>query len=93
MDSSIHERLKEARGNLGRDEFAEILGVHKNTLGRYERGESESTSGLLALLCTQLGISSQWLLFGAGEMKHNPAGENEASSYVEVFLKLEMESN
>lgn len=85
MDSSIHERLKEARGNLGRDEFAEILGVHKNTLGRYERGESEPTSGLLALLCTKFGISPQWLLFGAGEMKRDQVGENEVPNDVEMI--------
>lgn len=33
------DRVKEVRGVLTQKKFAEILGVHTNTVSRWERGE------------------------------------------------------
>ena len=45
------ERLKIIRGDLTQAEFAAKLGIHKNTLGRYERGESEPDFSVCVNIC------------------------------------------
>ena len=64
--NSIASRLRYIRGNLSRDEFAEKIGVHKNTVGRYERGESEPDLTISSKICRIFNVDSDWLLFGKG---------------------------
>ncbi len=66
MNSS--ERLKLIRGTNTQAEFAAILGIHKNSLGRYERGDSEPDLEIARAICTKYGVSPEWFLFGTGEM-------------------------
>ncbi len=63
---SIAERIKELRGTLSQAEFAAKLGVHKNSLGRYERGLSAPDSDFITQLCSGCMVSPYWLLFGEG---------------------------
>ena len=56
------EKLKKIRGELTQAEFASRLGLHKNTLGRYERGESEPDFGVLRRVCSEFDVSPEWLL-------------------------------
>lgn len=65
--TTIAQRLRAVRGALTQAEFAHRLGVHKNTLGRYERGESEPDTRIARHLCTIFGVQPHWLLFGDGE--------------------------
>ena len=57
------------RGKLSQDEFAQRLQIHKNSLGRYERGESRPDTGVAEKICTEFGVNPQWLLLGAGTIK------------------------
>jgi len=59
------QRLRAIRGTLTQAEFAHRLGIHKNTLGRYERGESEPDTQIARQLCTLFGVQPHWLLFGS----------------------------
>jgi len=68
------ERLRIIRGELKQIDFAAALGIHKNTLGRYERGETEPDSGVCAKICTIFGISPAWLLLGVEPMLANAGG-------------------
>lgn len=47
--STISERLREERKRLGlsQGEFADLLGIHRNTQARYERGEREPDTAYL----------------------------------------------
>lgn len=67
MDSAaeIGQRIVELRGERGQKDFAEALGVHKNTLSRYERGERSPDSEFLVRL-TRLGYNPTWVLIGDG---------------------------
>ncbi len=65
---SIGDRLKLIRGKKNQTEFAEILEVSRNTLLRYERGDSVPDSRLAALICKEFNISTEWFLFGTGGM-------------------------
>ncbi|WP_457571282.1 helix-turn-helix domain-containing protein [Desulfovulcanus sp.] len=59
-------RIKNVRGKLNQSEFATMLGVHRSTLSRYERGEFEPSIDFLDHLCSNFGININWLLFGKG---------------------------
>lgn len=89
MNLNTSERLKIVRGDLTQAEFSTMLGVHKNTLGRYERGESNPDSEVCAKICSVFGVSPAWLLLGIGAMKGENTPENtnnEPKGSKEVFL-------
>lgn len=72
-DTTMAQRLRAIRGTLTQAEFAHRLGIHKNTLGRYERGESEPDTQIARQLCTLFGVQPHWLLFGS-DMEPPDAG-------------------
>ncbi|MCP3048365.1 helix-turn-helix domain-containing protein [Xanthomonas euvesicatoria pv. allii] len=62
---AIGERLALIRGQRSQAEFAPVVGIHKNTLGTYERGERElGASALMGY--ARLGWNINWVLMGDG---------------------------
>lgn len=61
----IGERLTRIRGQQSQAAFAPMVGIHKNTLGTYERGEREAGAGALAGYAA-LGWNINWVLTGEG---------------------------
>lgn len=84
----VSERLKIVRGKMSQAEFAERLGIHKNTLGNYERGQSSPDFGLLLSVCTVFGVSPDWLLTGAGPKLRKDA-VNEPADHTQTQEGLE----
>lgn len=66
LSPGIGERLGELRGQNSRDTFAEKLGVHKNTIGNYERGDRQPEITFLQSLHERLDVNLNWLLTGDG---------------------------
>jgi transcriptional regulator with XRE-family HTH domain len=64
----IASRIKSVRGKLSQEEFALRLGVHKNSLGRYERGDSTPDMAFAEALCSEFCVNPHWLLLGKGPM-------------------------
>lgn len=62
-------RLKEWRTKLGLSQFAlsEKVGVHENTVRRWESGQREPRASEIAKLCEVLGVSEAELLRGPAE--------------------------
>ena len=61
----IGERMTLIRGRQSQAGFAPAVGIHKNTLSTYERGEREP--GAMALLgYATLGWNINWVLTGVG---------------------------
>lgn len=56
-------RLTFVRGDMSQAKFAAKIGVHKNTLGNYERGEREVSASALRSM-VYLGWNANWLLTG-----------------------------
>lgn len=63
--AKIGERLTRIRGAHSQADFAARLGLHKNTLGTYERAEREM-SALALLRVVRLGWNANWVLTGEG---------------------------
>lgn len=61
----IGQRLTRIRSSSSQAEFAPRIGLHKNTLGTYERGDREIGGEALARL-VDLGWNVNWLLTGEG---------------------------
>ncbi|MEO0160283.1 MAG: LexA family transcriptional regulator [candidate division WOR-3 bacterium] len=66
----IGQRIKKVRKELGltQEEFANKLGLHRNTIKKYENGESIPSTKFLKLLEYEFGINPRWILKGEGEM-------------------------
>lgn len=66
MAESIGDRLRAVRGGMSQDEFAVKLGVHKETIGKYERDKVVPGGDVLARLHEAFGVNINWLLTGKG---------------------------
>lgn len=65
---TLARRLRIARGTLSQDEFASRMAVHKETLGKYERGARQPDSEFLVRLHDTFEVSLDWLATGEGPM-------------------------
>jgi transcriptional regulator with XRE-family HTH domain len=80
------QRLKIIRGDLSQAEFAKRLGVHQNTLGRYERGVTEPDTSIARALCTIFGVEPRWLLLGEGVMRSPGCASDELAADIRTAL-------
>ena len=62
----IGQRIRIVRGEKSQFVFAEELGIHRNTLIRYEDELSHPDSDIISKICKTYDINSSWLLFGSG---------------------------
>lgn len=68
QETGIGDRIRQVRGDFSQAEFAAKYSMHKNTLFRIEKGESEPSYKFLQQLVTSEGVSPEWLLIGSGDM-------------------------
>ena len=69
----LSERIKSVRLSLSlnQTQMAELLGIHMQTLSRYEQGKLNPSAEFLIVLAEKTGVSTDWLLIGQGEMLRN----------------------
>jgi transcriptional regulator with XRE-family HTH domain len=85
---NFSERLKMVRGNIHQKRFAEMLDVHVNTLGRWERGEQcPNQQDICKILQIRPSINPEWILTGEGPMERT-ADPKPANSAKPVNLSL-----
>lgn len=75
MDNTLGSRIKRVRGGMFQSNFAEQLGIHKNSLSRYERDVGQPDAQFIKSICTKFDINTNWLLFGEGPMKEGDPPE------------------
>ncbi len=70
MRMEIKERLNRIRKHLHltQQEFADKLGVKRNTVATYETGKSNPSDSAVALICKEFNVNEEWLRNGTGEM-------------------------
>ena len=64
--SGLGRRLQDVRGNESLDSFAQQLEVHRNTLFRYEKGESYPDARIIYMLRMKFDVNPDWLITGEG---------------------------
>jgi transcriptional regulator with XRE-family HTH domain len=62
--SGIGARISQIRQQATQTQFAASLGIHKNTLIRYEQEKRHPDSAFLVRLCEQYAVDPNWLLSG-----------------------------
>lgn len=67
---SFGDRLKKLRGSVSGKAFADRLGVNRQTLYRYERGERVPDIGFIQTVSAITGASAEWLISGTGAPPH-----------------------
>jgi transcriptional regulator with XRE-family HTH domain len=73
MAETTGDRIRLLRGGLSQAEFASKLGVHKEVVGKYERGLNVPGGEALAHMREVLGVDINWLLTGEGQMRPGDA--------------------
>lgn len=66
----MNERIKELRKALGltQQDFADRLGVKRNTIAQYEIGRNPPIDAVITSICREFNVSEAWLRDGTGEM-------------------------
>lgn len=62
-------RLREAYGGLSVDAIASILGINKQSVYKWGRGETEPELRTLHEISSRTGYSIHWIAFGEGAKK------------------------
>lgn len=66
----MNERIKKLRRSLDltQQEFADRIGVKRNTIANYEIGRNVPIDSVLALIVREFHVNEMWLRSGEGEM-------------------------
>ena len=66
----MNNRLKELRKNLNltQQDFADKIGVKRNTITNYEVGLRVPSNSVIHLICKEFNVNEEWLRNGKGEM-------------------------
>lgn len=66
----MNERIKELRRalNMTQQEFADCIGVKRNTVATYEGGRNAPVDAVTSLICKEFNVNEDWLRYGTGEM-------------------------
>ena len=75
MHNGFSHRLRELRTRKGlrQKELAQLVGLHYNHIGRYERGESQPSADALKRLAMALDSSADYLISGSAGIAPAPA--------------------
>ncbi len=70
---SIGRRIVEIRGTTPQQEFATRIGIHKNTLSRYERGLHMPDAQALLAISEACQVPIEWIVTGESHAATAPA--------------------
>lgn len=66
----MKERIRKLRRTLDltQQEFADRIGIKRNTIANYEIGRNDPVDSVIALICREFNVNETWLRTGEGEM-------------------------
>lgn len=66
----MKDRIKTLRKTLKmtQQEFADRIGIKRNTVGLYEIGQSGISDTVIRAICREFDVNEEWLRTGSGEM-------------------------
>ena len=85
----MNERIKKLRKalDLTQQEFADRIGVKRNTIATYEIGRNTPLDAVINLICKTFNVSETWLRTGEGEMFVKLSRNDELSAFVDELMK------
>lgn len=66
----MNDRIKKLRKTLDltQQEFADRIGMKRNTVANYEINRNEPSNSVISLICREFNVDENWLRTGVGEM-------------------------
>lgn len=82
----MKDRIRKIRRELDltQQEFADRIGVKRNTIANYETGRNEPVDSVLSLICREFKVNEEWLRNGTGEM-FTPDASDELEALVKKY--------
>lgn len=80
----MNERLKKLRRELGltQQEFADKIGVKRNSLANYETGRNTPIDAIIVSICREFNVNEDWLRTGKGDMFIKLSYSDEIAQFV-----------
>ncbi len=90
----MKDRIKKIRKELDltQQEFADRIGIKRNTLSTYESGRNEPIDAVTSLICREFNVNKHWLRDGTGEMFIQQTRDEQIATFIGDMLKDENES-
>lgn len=90
----MKDRIKKIRKELDltQQEFADRIGIKRNTVASYETGKSNLSDGAVSLICREFNVNEEWLRTGKGEMFIEQTKDEQIAAFVGEILKDEDDS-
>lgn len=90
----MNERLKKLRRELGltQQEFADKIGVKRNSLANYETGRNTPIDAIIVSICREFNVNEDWLRTGEGDMFIKLSYSDEIAQFVGDLLSEEDDS-
>ena len=90
----MNKRLKKLRKTLDltQQEFAEKIGIKRNSFANYETGRNTPIDAIIVSICREFNVNEDWLRNGNGDMFLPVDRENEISRMVKGLLSEETNS-
>ena len=85
----MRDRIKTIRKNAGmtQQQFAEKLGVSRNTIATYETSVRVPIDAIIISMCREFGVREEWLRTGKGAMYRETTPDLELSKWFGQILK------
>lgn len=87
----MNERIKKLRKSLDltQQEFADKIGMKRNTVANYETDRNEPSNSVISLICKTFNVSETWLRTGEGEMFVERTRDDELAAFMDELLAEE----
>lgn len=90
----MNERIKHLRKelHLTQQEFADKIGMKRNTIANYESNRNEPSNSVVSLICREFSVNETWLRTGEGEMFIKKTRDDEIADFVADLMSEEDDS-
>ena len=90
----MKDRIKQLRKELGltQQEFADKLGVKRNTVAMYEMGKTTPSEAVIISICREFNVNEEWLREGIGETHIQLTKKDELIIWATTALSGESEN-
>lgn len=90
----MNHRIKELRKalSLTQQEFADRIGMKRNTIANYEIDRNEPSNSVITLICREFNVSENWLRTGEGEMFIQMTRDEEIAAFMGDVLAGESDN-
>ena len=67
---------------MTQQEFADRIGIKRNTIANYETGRNDPVDSVVSLICREFNVNENWLRTGEGDMFIERSRDEQIASFV-----------